>query len=110
MQTSRRMADYFISHLPVDGFVPWYARSSSRYLVACADAPLVHFRDFNAPLDPPRPADSSAAMIAANGMLLLADQARLLLQDEDTAEHYMQAAIKVCLRSDAIYSEQRQLK
>ena len=109
MQTSRRMADYFIGHLPADGFVPWYARSS-RYLVACADAPRVHYRDFNAPLDPPRPADSSAAMIAANGMLLLAEQARLVLQDEDTAEHYTQAAIKVCLRSDAIYSEQRQLK
>ena len=72
MQTSRRMADYFIGHLPADGFVPWYARSSSRYLVACADAPRVHYRDFNAPLDPPRPADSSAAMIAAAGLQILA--------------------------------------
>ena len=89
MQTSRRMADYFIGHLPADGFVPWYARSPSRYLVACADAPRVHYRDFNAPLDPPRPADSSAAMIAANGMLLLAEQARSVLQDEDTAEQLL---------------------
>ena len=45
------MAAYFLDNIPTDGVVPW---------------------DFNAPLDPPRPADSSAAMIAANGLLLLA--------------------------------------
>ncbi|KAH9915796.1 glycoside hydrolase family 88 protein [Epithele typhae] len=53
IQTARRMSDYFLDNLPDDGVVPW---------------------DFNAPLDPPRPADSSAAMIAANGLLLLANR------------------------------------
>jgi hypothetical protein len=49
--TSIRLADYFLDNLPADGIVPW---------------------DFNAPLVPaPRPADSSAATIAANGLLLL---------------------------------------
>ncbi|KAF9009445.1 glycoside hydrolase family 88 protein [Cyathus striatus] len=52
LDTSRRLATYFLDNLPSDGIVPW---------------------DFNAPLTPPpRPADSSAATIAANGLLLLA--------------------------------------
>jgi len=52
--TARNLATYFLSNLPSDGIVPW---------------------DFNAPLIPaPRPADSSAAMIAVNGLLLLAQQ------------------------------------
>ncbi|KAJ3564120.1 hypothetical protein NP233_g8509 [Leucocoprinus birnbaumii] len=50
-QTAVRLANYFLSNMPSDGIVPW---------------------DFNAPLVPaPRPADSSAATIAANGLLLL---------------------------------------
>jgi len=52
--TSRRMATYFLNNLPADGVVPW---------------------DFNAPLLPaPRPADSSAATITANALLLLSQQ------------------------------------
>lgn len=31
------------------------------------------YRDFNAPLEPARPADSSAATIGATGLLLLAE-------------------------------------
>ncbi|KAJ7118790.1 glycoside hydrolase family 88 protein [Mycena epipterygia] len=51
LTTARRLANYFLTNLPSDGIVPW---------------------DFNAPLIPaPRPADSSAATIAANGLLLL---------------------------------------
>ncbi|KAJ7684560.1 glycoside hydrolase family 88 protein [Mycena polygramma] len=51
LATARRLANYFLTNLPSDGIVPW---------------------DFNAPLVPaPRPADSSAATIAANGLLLL---------------------------------------
>ncbi|KAI0082871.1 d-4,5 unsaturated-glucuronyl hydrolase-like protein [Panus rudis PR-1116 ss-1] len=53
LKTARHMAQYFLDNLPSDGIVPW---------------------DFNAPLDPPRPADSSAAMIAASGLILLAQQ------------------------------------
>jgi len=52
LNTSRRMATYFLENLPADGVVPW---------------------DFNAPLDPPRPADSSAATVAATALLLLAN-------------------------------------
>ncbi|KAJ7168322.1 glycoside hydrolase family 88 protein [Mycena crocata] len=51
LATARRMAKYFLNNMPSDGIVPW---------------------DFNAPLTPaPRPADSSAATIMANGLLLL---------------------------------------
>ncbi|KAJ6500596.1 glycoside hydrolase family 88 protein [Mycena sanguinolenta] len=51
LQTATRLADYFLDNLPSDGIVPW---------------------DFNAPLIPaPRPADSSAATIAATGLLLM---------------------------------------
>ncbi|KAJ7771589.1 glycoside hydrolase family 88 protein [Mycena metata] len=51
LTTARRLATYFLANLPSDGIVPW---------------------DFNAPLVPaPRPADSSAATIAATGLLLL---------------------------------------
>ncbi|KAF9228745.1 glycoside hydrolase family 88 protein [Gyrodon lividus] len=53
LETSRRMANYFLGNLPSDGVVPW---------------------DFNAPLVPPRPADTSAATIASTGLLLLARQ------------------------------------
>ncbi|KLO10657.1 Six-hairpin glycosidase [Schizopora paradoxa] len=50
LDTSREMATYFLNNMPSDGIVPW---------------------DFNAPLNPPRPADTSAATIAATGLLLL---------------------------------------
>ena len=52
-------------------------------------------RDFNAPLIPsPRPADSSAAMIATNGLFLLADQ-ELSVSNVTGAAYYTNAAIKV---------------
>jgi hypothetical protein len=57
LDTARRMANYFISHIPSDGIVPW---------------------DFNAPTSPPRPADSSAATIAANGLLVLSQEEKRL--------------------------------
>ncbi|EIW60767.1 d-4,5 unsaturated-glucuronyl hydrolase-like protein [Trametes versicolor FP-101664 SS1] len=53
LQTARKMAKYWITNTPSDGIIPW---------------------DFNAPVVPPRPADSSAATIAASALLLLADQ------------------------------------
>ncbi|KIK95958.1 glycoside hydrolase family 88 protein [Paxillus rubicundulus Ve08.2h10] len=53
LETSRKMANYFLDHLPSDGVVPW---------------------DFNAPDGPSRPADTSAATIASTGLLLLARQ------------------------------------
>ncbi|RPD59197.1 d-4,5 unsaturated-glucuronyl hydrolase-like protein [Lentinus tigrinus ALCF2SS1-7] len=74
LQTARRIAKYFISNIPSDGVVPW---------------------DFNAPLVPsPRPADSSAAMIAANGLFLLADQ-EWSVRNVTGAAYYTNAAIKI---------------
>ncbi|KAL0567193.1 hypothetical protein V5O48_014805, partial [Marasmius crinis-equi] len=58
LATSRRLATYFLYNIPKDGIVPW---------------------DFNAPIKDPkvpggvRPADSSAATIAATGLLRLAE-------------------------------------
>ncbi len=73
--TARRMAEYFLNNIPADGIIPW---------------------DFNAPLVPPRPADSSAAMIAANGLLLLAQQERSLYPaNQSGASYFANAAIKV---------------
>jgi hypothetical protein len=60
LETARFMGQYFLGHMPANGVVPW---------------------DFNAPLvqnGVPRPADSSAAMIATAGMLLLAHQEEII--------------------------------
>lgn len=75
--TARRMAGYFLDNIPADGIVPW---------------------DFNAPLVPPRPADSSAAMIAVNGLLLLARQEQSLYPaNQSGTTYFVTAAIKVSL-------------
>ena len=74
LDTARRMARYFLDHTPANGIVPW---------------------DFNAPLVPPRPADSSAAMIAANGLLLLTQQEQHLYANQSGASLYTNATVKV---------------
>ncbi|KAI0255273.1 d-4,5 unsaturated-glucuronyl hydrolase-like protein [Lactifluus subvellereus] len=75
LYTARRMARYFLNNIPADGIIPW---------------------DFNAPLVPPRPADSSAAMIAVNGLLLLAQQEQSLVPaNRSGASYYVDAAIKI---------------
>jgi len=75
LDTARLMAGYFRDNIPADGIVPW---------------------DFNAPLVPPRPADSSAAMIAANGLLLLAQQERSLYPaNQSGASYFVNASVKV---------------
>ncbi|KAJ3838786.1 glycoside hydrolase family 88 protein [Lentinula raphanica] len=69
LQTAQRAATYFLEHIPSDGIVPW---------------------DFDAPTTPaPRPADSSAATIAANGLLLLAQL------DPANATNWSNAAIQI---------------
>ncbi|KAG7096354.1 hypothetical protein E1B28_003798 [Marasmius oreades] len=74
LETSRRLATYFLSHIPSDGIVPW---------------------DFDAPLKDPkvpggvRPADSSAATIATNGLLLLGSL------DEEDADKWTSAALEI---------------
>ncbi|THH21079.1 hypothetical protein EW146_g411 [Bondarzewia mesenterica] len=75
LETARHMAAYFIDNIPANGIVPW---------------------DFNAPLDPPRPADTSAAMIATNGLLLLAQQEHSLRPaNKSGATYYTNAALKI---------------
>jgi rhamnogalacturonyl hydrolase YesR len=71
LATSRRLATYFLNNIPSDGIVPW---------------------DFNAPLaPPPRPADSSAATIAVNGLLLLAQQET----DATAKQQWIDAALAI---------------
>ncbi|KAJ8699384.1 hypothetical protein PTI98_002505 [Pleurotus ostreatus] len=53
LKTARRLATYFVFNIPSDGIVPW---------------------DFNVPAIPARPADSSAATIAVNALLLLSQR------------------------------------
>jgi hypothetical protein len=79
LATARHMASYFLDHMPADGIVPW---------------------DFQAPLNPPRPADSSAAMIATNGLLLLARQEQVI-SNTSGAEYWTNAAMKV--RSSVLF-------
>ncbi|KAH7927061.1 glycoside hydrolase family 88 protein [Leucogyrophana mollusca] len=75
LETSRRMATYFLDNLPADGITPW---------------------DFNAPLVPPRPADSSAATIVATGLLLLSQQeASLVPPNPAGANKWSAAAMKI---------------
>jgi hypothetical protein len=51
LATARKLGSYFLKHIPSTGIVPW---------------------DFQAPT--PAPADTSAAMVATSGMLLIAQQ------------------------------------
>ncbi|KAI0933566.1 hypothetical protein AcV5_005683 [Taiwanofungus camphoratus] len=75
LNTARHMASYFLTNLPSNGVVPW---------------------DFNAPLEPSRPADSSAAMIAVNGLFLLSQQERSLSPPNMTGSaYYINAAIQL---------------
>ncbi|KAI6087343.1 glycoside hydrolase family 88 protein [Hypoxylon rubiginosum] len=50
LETAKSCADYFIGHLPESGIPPW---------------------DFQAPQDEPQPTDTSAAVIASYGLLLI---------------------------------------
>ena len=67
LRTARRTADYFIAHLPPDGIPYW---------------------DFQAPGIPREPRDSSAAAIAASGLLELAVRE----PDRARAARYLAAA------------------
>lgn len=69
LETARRLATYFVNNLPQGGIIPWFAICYPPFFGVNYQ---FQSRDFNAPLQPPRPADSSAATIAASGLLLLA--------------------------------------
>ncbi|KAI9462522.1 d-4,5 unsaturated-glucuronyl hydrolase-like protein [Russula earlei] len=75
LDTARRMAGYFLDNIPEDGTIPW---------------------DFNAPTVPPRPADTSAAMIAADGLLLLAQQEQSISpSNQSGASYYFNQATRI---------------
>ncbi|KAK2460626.1 hypothetical protein APHAL10511_007096 [Amanita phalloides] len=69
LETAHKAAHYFLSNIPKDGIIPW---------------------DFNAPT--PRPADSSAATIAANGFLMLAQL------ETNASKRWINAAVQVLNR------------
>jgi len=71
IETARKMATYYLDHIPSSGLVPW---------------------DFNAPT--PAPMDSSAATIAATGLLLLS-QEETALGNHDAADRWASSAIKI---------------
>ncbi|KAL6802702.1 glycoside hydrolase family 88 protein [Trichoderma sp. SZMC 28013] len=70
LETSRACADYFLSKLPANGVPPW---------------------DFCAPTDSEQPPDTSAAVIAAYGMLLIHEA--LVQQGEQSS--YFESAIRI---------------
>ncbi|KAF5373141.1 hypothetical protein D9758_001535 [Tetrapyrgos nigripes] len=77
LDTARGLASYFLDHMPGDGIVPW---------------------DFNAPAEGTGsplagvvPADSSAATIAANGLLLLAQ----VETNDDLKQKWIDGAINI---------------
>ncbi|KAF9650840.1 glycoside hydrolase family 88 protein [Thelephora ganbajun] len=73
LQTARRMSKLFISRMPPSGVVPW---------------------DFDAPIDPPRPADVSAANLAAYALLTLSEQ-ESGINNSTGAKYYADAAVKL---------------
>ena len=69
LDAARRMATFFRDSMPSDGIVPWLVLPTRIQWIPGSN--IFISRDFNAPLSPPRPADSSATTVAANGLLLL---------------------------------------
>jgi hypothetical protein len=70
LNTAKDLADYFIAHLPADGVPYW---------------------DLTVPVTESSPRDTSAAMVAACGMLCLYNQ----LGHTTEAHHYLSEAIKL---------------
>lgn len=73
LKTARRLADYFIAHLPEDDPVPYW--------------------DFDASDIPDEPRDASAGAIAASGLLELSTC--VAKEDEKSAEIYYNTAVKL---------------
>ncbi|KAJ5812486.1 hypothetical protein N7474_008787 [Penicillium riverlandense] len=70
LNTAKDLADYFIANLPADGVPYW---------------------DFSVPVTAASPRDTSAAMIAACGMLLIYKA----LRNTPEADHYLSEAISI---------------
>ncbi|EJD01239.1 d-4,5 unsaturated-glucuronyl hydrolase-like protein [Fomitiporia mediterranea MF3/22] len=83
LDTSRRMATYFVTNIPSSGIVPW---------------------DFNAPDDGSRPADSSAATIASSALLLLSDTEQSLSPANSSgAAYWRDLAVQVLANTTASF-------
>ena len=67
LETAQACADFYILHSPPDGIPPW---------------------DYDAPREPPPPCDTSAAAIAASGLLQLSD----LVADAAKSGYYREVA------------------
>jgi unsaturated chondroitin disaccharide hydrolase len=86
LTTAARLADAFIARLPADGVPYW---------------------DFDAPAIPDEPRDSSAAAIAASGLLelsTLVDDPALARGYRDAAEHILSSLMSEAYLSDGIAS------
>ena len=103
LATARQMANYFVQNIPSDGVVPWYVRPphchTYQFLFFFFFFFFLH-RDFNAPSPP---ADTSAATIAATGLLLLSEMEMSLSPVNTTGRDLWRAeAIQVRRASSAI--------
>jgi hypothetical protein len=78
LETSRSCADYFLSHLPSSGIPPW---------------------DFTCPQDAKRPTDTSAALIACYGMLLLHEALTTLRESSPYLDAALHILSSVCRQS-----------
>jgi hypothetical protein len=92
LDTSRKMASYFLSRMPKDGITPWQVPSHS--VVFNYFGLTTSTRDFDAIADSNRPADSSAAMTASTGFLFLS-QIESWYHNHTGAKYWSDAAIKV---------------
>lgn len=70
LQTARRLADYYLGRLPPSYIVPWYVSLPSPMLKFLSMLTVVH-RDFDSP---EQFADASGAMVAAAGLVMLANE------------------------------------
>lgn len=90
------MATYFINHVPSTGLVPWCVAFFFNKYIRDRELKPSSLRDFDAPDDGTRTDDTSAAMIAATGMLLLSSLERSLSPANTTgADFWNNTAIEV---------------
>ncbi|KAH8673264.1 unsaturated glucuronyl hydrolase [Ilyonectria robusta] len=75
LKTAQSCADYFLSRLPADGIPPW---------------------DFSAPKDTEQPPDTSAAVIAAYGLLLIHEAQVARGQQSDYFDQAIRLLKSVC--------------
>lgn len=75
LETAKACADYFVEHLPASGVPPW---------------------DFQASKDEPQPTDTSAAVIASYGMLLIHEAETAAGRQSAYLQHALRIVRAVC--------------